>query len=273
MVMDSRVEVRDYQQTPAQVKPVVKTIMRDLKQRFPQIKYIEAFNEPDHNLAKALKPDALYDYYRVYYQAVNEINQELKPTIPLQVGGPGFMQYNEPWLRAFLDGYSADPAADKRLDFISWHAYGEFPEGDGGSDGPRAYHFYKGDPSEVAGQRAKLNAELRSRGLDENIPAFITESGIYPGPSFDHQNDPKPDYLIGAAGVPSLHYWYMEQDNIVPFNWAASQVGRAQGSTGHPRRRGRADSPPACHTYGNALVMMSKLKDERRGAIRHAGRW
>ena len=267
MVMDSRVEVRDYQQTPAQVKPVVKTIMRDLKQRFPQIKYIEAFNEPDHNLAKALKPDALYDYYRVYYQAVNEINQELKPTIPLQVGGPGFMQYNEPWLRAFLDGYSADPAADKRLDFISWHAYGEFPEGDGGSDGPRAYHFYKGDPSEVAGQRAKLNAELRSRGLDENIPAFITESGIYPGPSFDHQNDPKPDYLIGAAGVPSLHYWYMEQDNIVPFNWVLRHKSEERKDQLVTRVGEGEPIPTGVFTpYGNALVMMSKLKDERVAA-------
>ncbi|MBK6511190.1 MAG: cellulase family glycosylhydrolase [Haliea sp.] len=252
---------------PAQVKPVVKTIMRDLKQRFPQIKYIEAFNEPDHNLAKALKPDALYDYYRVYYQAVNEINQELKPTIPLQVGGPGFMQYNEPWLRAFLDGYSADPAADKRLDFISWHAYGEFPEGDGGSDGPRAYHFYKGDPSEVAGQRAKLNAELRSRGLDENIPAFITESGIYPGPSFDHQNDPKPDYLIGAAGVPSLHYWYMEQDNIVPFNWVLRHKSEERKDQLVTRVGEGEPIPTGVFTpYGNALVMMSKLKDGRVAA-------
>jgi hypothetical protein len=74
MVMDTRVLIRDRKETPAQIKPVIKTIMRDLKQRFPHIRYIEAFNEPDYNLAKALKPEGLYDYYRPYYEAVNEIN-------------------------------------------------------------------------------------------------------------------------------------------------------------------------------------------------------
>jgi hypothetical protein len=264
MVMDTRVEVRDHGYTPAQIKPVIKKIMFDLKKQFPQIKYIEAFNEPDHNLGKVLKPEELYDYYRVYYEAVNEINRELDPEVPLQLGGPAFMQYNEPWMRAFLDSYKADNSADKRLDFISWHAYGEFPEGDGSREGPRAYHFYKGDPSEVANQREKLEAELRSRGLDEDIPAFITELGIYPGPSFDHQNDPKPDYLIGAAGVPSLLYWFMEQDKVVPFNWVMRH-GSEERKDQLVTRAGEGNPIPTgiFTPYGNALAMMAKLKDER----------
>jgi hypothetical protein len=85
----------------------------------------------------------------------------LKPKVPLEVGGPAFTMYNEEWLRAFLDSYKADPSLNKRLDFISYHAYGEFPKGGGDTGGPQAYHFYKGNPSEVAGQRAKLEAELR----------------------------------------------------------------------------------------------------------------
>src|SRR6056300_414022 len=94
MVMDTRVSVRDMDRSPADIKPIIKRIMTDLKRRFPQIRYVEAFNEPDHNLAKNVTPAGLYDYYKVYYQAVNEINRELQPNVPLEIGGPGYMQYN-----------------------------------------------------------------------------------------------------------------------------------------------------------------------------------
>jgi hypothetical protein len=281
VVMDTRVSVRDLKRTPAQIKPMIKTIMRNLKQRFPQIRYIEAFNEPDHNLAKAIAPGQLYDYYIVYYEAVNEINRELRPKLPLEVGGPAFMQYNEEWLRPFLDRYKTDPSPDKRLDFISWHAYGHFPPGTGDAGGPRAYHFYKGDPSEVAGQRAKLEAELKSRGLDTRIASFITELGIYPGPSFDNLDDARPDYLIGAAGVPSLLYWFMEQPRTIPFNWVLRHFGeerkdqlitRAANGQPMPVRAGESKPVPTgiFTPYGNALLMMSKLKNERATARSNA---
>lgn len=277
IVMDTRVAVRDRGATPEQIKPVILTIMRELKRRYPSIRYVEAFNEPDHNLAKVLTPERLYDYYKVYYEAVNQINRELKPKVPLQVGGPALMQYNEPWLRAFLDRYAADPAKSKRLDFISYHAYGAFPPGDGNTSGPRAYHFYKGDPSEVAGQRASLEAELRARGLSTRIPSFITELGIYPGPSFDNQVDARPDYLINAAGVPSLLYWFMEQPRTVPFNWVLRHFGEerkdqliTRASNGQPMPvRANEDKtvPTGVFTpYGNALRMMAMLKDERVAA-------
>ncbi|MET1756415.1 glycosyl hydrolase [Novosphingobium sp. RD2P27] len=275
MVMDTRVSVRDMGRSPADIKPIIKRIMMDMKKRYPQIRYIEAFNEPDHNLAKNITPAGLYDYYKVYYEAVNEINRELQPQVPLEIGGPGYMQYNEKWMYPFLDRYAADPSPDKRLDFLSWHAYGEFPEGTGDSNGPRAYHFYKGNPSEVAGQRKQLNEALSSRGLDTKIPAFITETGIYPGPSFDNKDDPRPDYLIGAAGVPALHYWYLEQPDTYPFNWVirhSSEERKDQLITRsrngeHIAVRGAenvGNLPVNTFTpYGNAMAMMAKLKNER----------
>jgi len=275
MVMDTRVSVRDMDRSPADIKPIIKRIMTDLKRRYPRIRYVEAFNEPDHNLAKNVTPAGLYDYYKVYYEAVNEINREIQPQVPLEIGGPGYMQYNETWMYAFLDRYADDPSPDKKLDFLSWHAYGRFPEGTGDSSGPRAYHFYKGDPSEVAGERELLNAALQSRGLDTDVPAFITETGIYPGPSFDHQDDPRPDYLIGAAGVLSLHYWYLEQPDTYPFNWVVrhySEERKDQLITRfldgkHIAVRGGdkvEELPTNLFTpYGNALKMMAMLKKER----------
>lgn len=267
VVMDSRVLVRDQKQSPEQIKPIIQTIMGDLKKRFPQIRYIEAFNEPDHNLAKVLKPEELYDYYRVYYEAVNEINRTQKPRVPLEIGGPAFMMYNEVWMRAFLDGYKADTSPDKRLDFISWHAYGEFPQGGSNTGGPRAFHFYKNDPSEVAGQRARLEEELRSRGLNTRTPSFITELGIYPGPSFDNPTDPRPDYLIQAAGVPSLVYWLLEQPLTIPFNWVLRHTSEERKDQLLTRAGEGKPIPAGIFTpYGNAMVMMSKLKSERVSA-------
>ncbi len=266
VVMDTRVEVRDYKYTAEQIKPIVKRILTDLKVRFPQIWYIETFNEPDHNMATEVKPEDLYQYYVPYYEAINEINEELDPLVPLEVGGPSLTTYTETWMNPFLDDYAADKSPDKRLDFISWHAYGKFTQGSPHTEGPRAYHFYKGNPSEVANERELLEAELRSRGIDDDIPGFITETGIYPGPSFDHKDDPHADYIIQAAGVPSLLYWYMEQDHMVPFNWVLrhkseerkdqliTQVGDNPIPTG-------IFSP-----YGNTMVMMTKLKDERVAA-------
>jgi hypothetical protein len=274
VVLDTRVQIRNGRESPEQIRPVITTVLGELKRRFPNIRYIEAFNEPDHNLAKAVTPEGLYDYYRVYYEAVNDVNRELRPTKPLQLGAAGYMQFNELWLRAFLDRYKADPSPGKRLDFISYHDYGEFPPGDGDKAGPRAYHFYKGDPSEIAGQRAKLETELRRRRLPATIPSFITELGIYPGPSFDNQRDARPDYLISAAGNSSLIYWLMEQPRTVPFNWVLRHFGeerkdqlvtRANDGKPMPVKAGEPKPVPTgiFTPYGNAMLMMSKLKDER----------
>ena len=266
VVMDTRVEVRDFGYTPEQIKPIVKRILSDLKLRFPQIKYIEAFNEPDHNMYSVVKPETLYGYYEPYYQAINEINEEMKPLVPLQVGGPSLTTYKDAWMDAFLDGYAADTSPEKRLDFISWHAYGKFTQGGPHTEGPRAYHFYKGDPSEVADQRAQLEAALSSRGIPENIPGFITETGIYPGPSFDHRNDPHADYVIQAAGVQSLLYWYMEQEHMVPFNWVLRHKSEERKDQLITRV---ADAPIPTRVlspYGNSVLMMSMLKDERVAA-------
>ncbi|MDE2410341.1 MAG: hypothetical protein KGM18_01065 [Sphingomonadales bacterium] len=268
MVMDTRIEIRDEKQTPAQIKPVIKRIMLDLKRKYPAIRYVEAFNEPDYNLAKVLSPEQLYDFYRVYYEAVNEVNRELKPKVPLEIGGPAFMMFNEPWLKAFLDRYKADPSPAKRLDFISWHGYGYFEQGGGAPGALKPYHFFKGNPSEVGGQRAMLDAELRSRGLDTRIPAFITETGIYPGPSNDNPRDPRPDYLIGAAGVMSLHYWFIEQPRTYPFNWVVRHTTEERKDQ-LVSRPGNGQPPltGVFTPYGNAMAMMARLQDERVAAV------
>lgn len=274
VVLDTRASMGKLKRTPAQIRAPIKTILRYIKERHPQIKYIEAFNEPDHNLRDFLKPEQLYDYYKVYYQAVNEVNGELKPKVRLLIGGPATGSCGSPWappgpnnvgwIPKFLDAFAADRDRSKRLDFISYHAYGFFKNQVNCSD----YTPIRSDPSQLAGQRARTDEELRKRGLDVNIPSFITETGGYPGPSYDNKQDARPDYLRQAAIMASYMYWYLENPKDIPFNWAlrhASEERKDQLMTrALPDRQTRLTR--TFTPYGNQMLMFAKLKKERVAA-------
>jgi hypothetical protein len=271
VVLDTRASMGRLGRTPEQIRTPVKTILRYIKERHPQIHYVEPFNEPDHNLRQYLTPERLYDFYRVYYQVLNEVNRELSPAKPLLIGGPVTGSCGSPWappgpnnvgwIPKFLDAYAADTDPGKRLDFLSYHAYGFFRNQKDCSD----YQPIRNDPSILAGQRARTDEELRRRGLDVNIPSFITETGGYPGPSYDNKQDARPDYLRQAAIMASYMYWYLENPKDVPFNWVlrhASEERKDQLIT-----RGGADRKTMLTRtftpYGNQMLMFSKLKAER----------
>lgn len=284
VVLDTRESMGKLGRTPEQIRTPIKTILSYIKERHPQIKYIEPFNEPDHNLRDYMKPERLYDYYRVYYQVVNEVNRELKPKIPLLIGGPATGTCGSPWappgpnnvgwIPKFLDAYAADRDAGKRLDFLSYHAYGYFKNQIKCSE----YVPIRSDPSQIAGKREEIDEELRKRGLNVNIPSFITETGGYPGPSYDNKQDARPDYLRQAAIMASYMYWYMENPKNVPFNWVLRHsteerkdqlITRARdGERIEVRGEDNVkDLPTNIFTpYGNQMLMFSKLKDERVAA-------
>ncbi|WP_340112946.1 GH39 family glycosyl hydrolase [Maribellus mangrovi] len=232
-------------------------ILKELKKNFPKIKYIEATNEPDY-ANEGVTPDNYYDYYKIYYQAVNKVNDELNPEIPLLVGGPSVSQFSMKWLQPFLDAYVKDPSPEKRLDFISYHGYYTKPDS--------AYILFKDDPSLVKEQRTLLNRELASRGIRIDIPVFITEMGIYPGPAFDDFVTMKNDHLRQAVGMASLFYWYLTTaDKTYPFNWVMRH--RKEGRKDQLVTRNEFGQPmietQKLTPYGNMMVMMSKMKDTR----------
>lgn len=249
---------------PSEAIPLLTLTIRELKRQFPKIDYIESSNEPDwvfHGsqiYAKKkpiLQPNELYAYYVPFYKAVNAVNDQLPPWEHIKVGGPTLTGMNETWMTAFLDGYAADPNPDKRLDFISYHGYGVFSD-------KFAYHVFKSDPSEASTQRARLEAWLKARNISEDIPIFITETGIYPGGSFDEPDPSKTDYIRQAAGMASLHYWWAQQPRMYPFHWVVRHG--AQGRK--DQLVTRAPEGPQADTftpYGNLLVMQSKMKDIR----------
>jgi hypothetical protein len=278
VVLDTRASMGRFGRTPEQIRTPVKTILRQIKDRYPQIRYIQPFNEPDHNLRQYMTPERLYDFYRVYYQVVNEVNRELSPAKPLLIGGPTTGSCGSPWappgpnnvgwIPKFLDAYAADTDPRKRLDFISYQAYGFFRNQVNCSD----YQPIRTNPSIIAEQRARTDEELRKRGLDVNIPSFITETGGYPGPSYDNKLDARPDYLRQAAIMASYMYWYLESPKNVPFNWVlrhATEERKDQLIT-----RGGADRKTMLTRtftpYGNQMLMFSKLKAERVAAVSSA---
>ena len=254
---------------PAEAKPLLELAIKELKQRFPKMDYIEATNEPDWEYHGAqiyarkdpiLQPAEVYPYYVPYYQALNEVNASLPESEQLQLGGPALTGLTETWMAAFLDGYAADTNPDKRLDFISYHGYGQF------SDDFKEYHPNKPDPSVISTQRARLDQWLKERNLTEGIPVYVTETGIYPGPSFDEKDPSKNDYLRQASGMASQHYWWAEQEAMYPFNWVVRHAtqGRKDQLITHAEAGPQADT---FSPYGNMLLMQSKMKGTRVKAV------
>jgi hypothetical protein len=202
--------------SPEAAQPLIERILLAIKLAHPKLTFVEAWNEPDEPNT-TIQPTQVYEYYVPVYRAVNNINNALSQTapnyVPMKVGGPALYFFNQPWLETFLDAYSADPDPAKRLDFISYHAYLKIVNG--------TNQFYKTDPSGVAGQRAQLDSMLSARGLDTNIPTFVTETGMYPGPLCDRCDST--DFVRNAAGMASLQYWYSKERITYPFNWLTRQ--------------------------------------------------
>ena len=253
--MNGRGITGDWGVSGEESKEILTKILTDLKTMYPAFRYIEVLNEPDYE--KRLTPVEYYGVYKVFYEAANAVNRALNPEFPLLVGGPSTAQFDLDWIRTFLDEYQKDSSRDKKLDFVSYHGYFTKPG--------KEYKFYKDDPSLVRDQRSVLEEEMGSRGISTDIPSFITEMGIYPGPLFDDYGNMKNDRLRQAAGVMSINYWYLNSKNSYPFNWVLRHQteGRkdqlvSRDSTGADMIYTEKFTP-----YGNSLLMVSKLKKER----------
>lgn len=232
--------------TPAQVKPVVKNIIKHFKNLYPKIKYIEALNEPDLFINTNITTANLYSYYKVFYEAVNEVNAELSPAVPLQVGGAAIssFKYYSNWVSALLDGYRDDVSAGKKLDFISYHTYS-----------------YKENPKETSTIRPIVEGWLSSRGLSTTIPTLVTETGLFPGAATSGTEED--DALVQAAGMASYVYWEIGSQYNIPFNWVqrhAAEVRKDQLVT-RPNSYSDRLTP-----YGNSLKMFGMMKPTRIAA-------
>jgi hypothetical protein len=124
------------------------------------------------------------------------------------------------------------------------------------------------NPSVVFGHRAKVETELKKAGLDLNTPSYITETGMYPGPSGDGP-DVEDDLLSQAAGVAALHYWFIEDSpRNYPFHWILRHPTNGRKDQLRTARNGTTAIPGNGITgifspYGNMLLMQKMMKTTR----------
>ncbi|WP_436790866.1 GH39 family glycosyl hydrolase [Yinghuangia sp. YIM S10712] len=255
----------------AELRPMLELILRNLKEKYPDVKYVEAFNEPDwqfHGQERragrpadqtTLQPGDLYRFYAPFYEAVGDVNKNVRRGDRIQVGGPALMWMDPKWMEPFLDDFAADRNPRKRLDFISYHAYLSW------DDKYQTPTRYVSDLSAVASQRRTLAGWLKQRRLDTDLPAFITETGIYPGPSFD-DTDPRNDYVRQAAAMATYSYLYANQPDTYMFNWCVRHFAEERKD----QFVTRTPDGPLTDTftpYGNMLLMQSRMKDTRVSAV------
>ncbi|GAB7043139.1 hypothetical protein [Catenuloplanes niger] len=196
---------------------VLKAGLMHYKKKYPSLRYIEVFNEPDKTWEPteveqpAMPLEDYYRWYQVAYQVVNEVNDELKPGVPLEIGGPASYTFNEDFLTGFLDLYVKDDNKDKKFAFISYHQYKQ-----------------RDRPAAVAQEREIVRGWMRDRKLDENRPVFVTEYGVFPGANTGTTFEA--DLLTHAAGMATLGRYYAYSGTEMYMHWVYDHLDNERKS-------------------------------------------
>ncbi len=220
-------------------------ILSVFKKKYPEIRYIEALNEyiKDTDWGDTALYNRYFRYYRAYAGAVREVNKRLKPKVPLMIGGTAQNFFNKETFSFFLDSVAA---YNVPLDFMSYHQY----------------HFLDytlAKPASVHFESRFLRKWLGERGLNDKMPVFITEYGIFPQGGIEGTRDRRADILTQAAGMASTGYYYVTQGdpNYFPMHWV---VKHPQNDRKNLLARDRDGIPTP---YFNMVIMQSMLKKHR----------
>ena len=188
-------------------KRIFKDAVKHHRQRCSNLRYIEVCNEYGCSGFIGCTADEYYEFYRLAYQAVNEVNAELKLTgdARVLVGGPNVVRDIIGAMSRFFENYRNDPAPDKRLDFVTWHEY---------------HNRY----AETAHRGKQVRAMMARQGLPEDLPFFVTEHDPY------HPKAGRREYnLINAAGlVKSLYFTSRYSPGVKIFPWVLYHIAEIQ---------------------------------------------
>jgi len=176
-------------------KEVFKAAVQHYKRRCPNLRYIEVLNEPTAaNQSNLGSIEHYYDFYRRAYEAVNELNAELKPDLPLQVGGSSGFRTKE--AIHLIHDYASDSSPHKRLDFLSFH------------------HYWVKRPAEIAEWEDEIDRALQDVAMPTDLPIFVTEIGY----AWKWRDDPTKN-LWHAAGMTAYQYQARHARNLRLFPW------------------------------------------------------
>jgi len=215
---------------------VFKAAVRHYKKRCPNLRYIEVLNEPTaKNQSNLGDIRNYYRFYRRAYQAINELNAELEPKLPLLVGGNSGFRTREA-LRLIHDfAHDTDPA--RKLDFISFH------------------HYWVPAPADVARWEDTIDAALKRASLPTDIPVFVTEIGY----AWKWRTQPSRN-LWHAAGMTAYQYYARHARDLRLFPWVQfhsnPQIAMVQFDT-------RLRPTP----YGAAVAMLRMHREREVRAV------
>ncbi len=176
-------------------KEVFKAAVRHYKQRCPNLRYIEVLNEPTaKNQSNLGKIERYYDFYRRAYEAINELNAELQPDLPLLVGGSSGFRTDE--AVHLIKDFARDESPDKKLDFLSFH------------------HYWIRRPIEIAKWEEEIDRALANASLPTDIPIFVTEIGY----AWKWRTD-RTKNLWHAAGMTAYQFQARHSPDLRLFPW------------------------------------------------------
>lgn len=188
-------------------KAIFKNAVRHSKQICPNLRYIEACNEYGCRGFIGCTAEEYYRFYRLAYQAVNEVNEELQlqGDDRLLVGGPAVTGDIVGKMNLFFENYSRDSAPDKRMDFVAWHEYNK----------PYAA---------TAHRQEQVQTMLAMYDLPQEVPMFVTEHDPYHPPAGSREYN-----LINGAGlIKSLYFANRFSPNINIFPWVQYHIAEIQ---------------------------------------------
>lgn len=193
---------------------LIKHLLIYYKTKFPKIKYIQVGNEPDHN---NYTMDRYYPLYKHYYTALNEANAELNLSAndrllisngPFTSNVPNMITY----ARSFLDAYTEDPDPAKRLDYFSFHSYGETNR-----------------PLELRGAKKAIDAMMQDYDLP-SIPVFVTEYGLAGGSTLPSGMNMDRMVTMQPSGQFTKAFYLYEGGIDGVFNWSIHHATMPQKS-------------------------------------------
>lgn len=209
------------------------------KSKYPNVRYIQVGNEPDHADETMA---TYYPIYRAYYRAVNAANAELGlagddrlllSNGPFTSNVPNMLEYAD----GFFAAFEADPDTSKRLDFFSFHSYGETNR-----------------PAQLLTARERIHAAMAAHGIAP-VPVFVTEYGLFGGSSLPVRMTLDSLMTMQPAGQLTKAFYLYEGGVDAVFNWAIHHRTL-------PSKSQVADvSTGVLYPYGNALKLAHMLSE------------
>lgn len=182
-------------------KMIFKRGLKHYKALFSNIRYVEVGNEYALDSFMGATDKQYYEFYKLGYQAVNEVNKELdlKGEQRILVGGPVVTGSIIKKMGQFFELYSQDKSPEKRLDFVSWHEYEK-------------------SILNTVRREKKIKKMLSNSGIPENMPMFITEHNPHHG-EYGGDDYLKTHMTNAAELVKTLYFSSIYSPTVKIFPW------------------------------------------------------